>query len=358
MSLSKELLNRLVCAKYIFRKGAEILERGEPFASGISIIHFQDAAEIVLRVIAEKFHCSIKENSAFNQIMDAIDRIDNRRLTHRSALNQLNKARVNFKHFGLEPRFEDTKKIKNDLEGFLPNSLRTFLDIDYDSISLISLIGHTRTENFLKKAESLIAQGRYSESIAETAIAFTIFCSNSLTTIHSYRRNPFQQFGDSKLERWAEHIEDAVLNHQDQLNFIVHGINLSDYTRFQNYTPVVHFSDAGTYAVIHGVSGEPIDPTRDIAIFCLRFATDAIFLIKNNRLPSVYPMQEPERRFKVLKRSPIIVWPSKDIEIIRYAEVGETLLARSEKYDTPEYIAIIQNGDDAFVQRIGLTSSD
>ena len=180
MSLSNELLNRLVCAKYIFRKGVEILERDEPFASGISIIHFQDAAEIALRVIAENFHCSIKDNSAFNQIMDAIDSIDHRRLTHRSALNQLNRARVNFKHFGLEPRFEDTKKIKNALEGFFPNSLRTFLDIDYDSISLISLIGHIRTENFLKKAESLITQGHYSESMAETAIAFTIFCSNSL----------------------------------------------------------------------------------------------------------------------------------------------------------------------------------
>lgn len=161
--------------------------------------------------------------------MDDIDKIDDRRLTHRSALNQLNRARVNFKHFGLESRFEDTQKIKNDLEGFFPNSLRTFLDIDYDSISLISLIGHIRTENFLKKAESLIVQGRYSESIADTAISFTIFCSNSLATIHSCRKIFFQQFEDSELQKWAEHIEDAVLNHQNQLNLIVHGINLSDY---------------------------------------------------------------------------------------------------------------------------------
>ena len=358
MSLSKELLNRLVCAKYIFRKGAEILERDDPFASGLAIINFQDSAEIVLRVIAEHFHCSIKENSAFNQIMDVIDRIDDRQLTHRSALNQLNKARVNFKHFGLEPRFEDTKKIKNDLEGFFPNSLRTFLDIDYDSISLISLIGHTRTENFLKKAESFIIERNYRESITEIAIAFTIFCSHSLTTIHPYKRNPFQQFEDSEIQRWAEHIEKAVLNHQSQLNLIAHGITLSDYIRFQRYTPVVHLSDAGTYEVIHGVSGEPIDPTKDIAIFCLRFAIDAILLIKSNRLPLIYHRQEPKRRFKVLKSSPIIFWPSKHIEIIRYAEVGEILLALSEKYDKPDYVAIIQDEDYAFVQRNSVTPSD
>lgn len=128
----------------------------------------------------------------------------------------------------------------------------------------ISLIGHTRTENFLKKAESFIAERSYRESITETAIAFTIFCSHSLTIIHPYRKNPFQRFEDSEIQRWVENIEKAVLNHQSQLNLIMHGINLSDYIKFQRYTPVVHLSDAGTYQVVHGVSGEPVDPTRDI----------------------------------------------------------------------------------------------
>jgi hypothetical protein len=224
MSLSKELLDRLVCAKYVFRKGSEILEKNESFASGIAISHFQDSAEIVLRVIVEYLHCSIKDNAAFNQIMDAIDNKDSRKLSHRSALNQLNKARVNFKHFGLEPKVEDTKKLKNDLEGFFPNSLSTFLNIDYDSISLTNLIGYVRVENFLNKAEEYILDHKFGESINNSAIAFGIYQSRFFTNT-PMKLNSLNRYDDRELQRWAQEIEKAIIENQKQLNLIIHGIN-------------------------------------------------------------------------------------------------------------------------------------
>ncbi len=68
MDISKELIDRLVCAKYLFMRGIELLERSGTYADGLTVLHFQDAAEMCLRVIAEHLHCSIKENIAFNQI--------------------------------------------------------------------------------------------------------------------------------------------------------------------------------------------------------------------------------------------------------------------------------------------------
>jgi len=143
--IGKELLNRLICSKWIFQKGINVLDNGEPFSSGLAVLHFHDAVEMHLRVIAEKLHCSLKDNAAFNQIMDAIDTVEENKLPERIALNQLNRARINFKHFGLEPKHDDAMKFRYDLERFFPIASKLLLHIDFESMSLSSLIAHRRT---------------------------------------------------------------------------------------------------------------------------------------------------------------------------------------------------------------------
>ncbi len=358
MSLSKELLDRLICSKYIFHKGVDILERGEPFSSGLGVLHFQDAAEMVLRTIAEHLHCSLKENAAFNQIIDSIDSFGVLELTHRSALNQLNKARINFKHFGLEPKREDVIKFRHDLEEFFPNALKSFLDVDFHLISLANLIEHRRTENFVNDAEELIKNGSYRDSICSSAIAFTIFNSHYNKERESYWRAPFRRIEDAELQRWVESIEEIVLDQQAQLNLIMNGINLANYRRFQRCVPVVQLTDAGTYHVSTLGDRGQMEPSLENALFCYNFAIDSILLMKANKLPSMYPFQEPVRKFKVVKKSPIIVWPGDGQEIIRHTEIGEIFSARHERNDKAEHVAIIFDGDDAFVESTCVTAAN
>ncbi|MDD1422838.1 hypothetical protein MEO40_27835, partial [Dolichospermum sp. ST_sed1] len=53
----------------------EVLDRGGYFADGMAVLGFQDSAEMFLRVIAEFLHANIKDGSAFNQIIDEIDKV-------------------------------------------------------------------------------------------------------------------------------------------------------------------------------------------------------------------------------------------------------------------------------------------
>lgn len=355
MNLNKQLLDRLICSKYIFHKGVDILERGGPFSSGLGVLHFQDAAEMVLRIIAEHLHCSLKENAAFNQIIDSIDSLGAHKITHRSALNQLNKARINFKHFGLEPKHEDVIKFRRDLEGFFPNVFKLFLDVDFHLISLANLIEHRRTENFLNKAEKLIQDRNYRDSICSSAIAFAIFNSHYNKEPENYGRDPFRRIKDTDLQRWVEGIEELVLDQQAQLNLIMNGINLANYRRFQRCVPVVQLSVAGTYSVFYLWDRGQMEPSLENALFCYNFVIDAILLMKANKLPSRYPGQKPVRKFEVIKEGPIIVWPGDDQEIIRSTEIGEILYARHERSDRADHIAIILDGDDAFVESACVT---
>lgn len=360
MSIGKELINRIVCAKYLFHRGISILDQRGPFSSGRAVLHFHDSAEMVLRVIAEHLHCSIKESTYFNQIIDTIDKQTDKNLTHRSALNQLNKARVNFKHFGLEPKIEDVLKFRNDLESFFPTSIKTFLDIDFESISLTNLICHRRTENFLYRAEQLIYDGDYKNSISSIAIAFAIFQSHLITGDYDYKRDPFRRLNieGSELGNWVDKIEEILADHQAKLNLIADGISLSDYRLFQRYTPNVNLSDAGTFEVVYMAFGQPVEPTQEIALFCHRFAIEAILLMKTNQLPPRFSIIEGKRKFRVTQKCPIIVWPCEDPEIIRYVEEGETLIGGAEHFDKPDYVAIIQDDDNAYIKGDGVLPVD
>lgn len=350
--LNKQLLDRLICSKYLYYRGVDILTQQGPFSAGSAVLHFQDAAEMVLRVIAEHLNCRLKENAAFNQIIDSIDNIGHNKVSHRIALNQINKARINFKHFGLEPKYEDAYKFSCDLERFFPAVLSSFLDIDFYSISLTNLIGHTRTENFLNDAERLIGEGKYMESISASAVAFKIFSSHYEMEPRRYRRDPFLRFktGDRDLERWANNVDKIIEDQQSQLDLIMLGINLADYRRFKRCTPTVHLTMAGTFEIVRGF-GRPVEPTTENALFCHRFVIDSILIMKANRLPSRYPLRESKRKYQVVKRGAIIVWPGENPEVIRYAEKGETLEGSTQNRDRSNYIAIIQDGDDAYIEK-------
>jgi hypothetical protein len=363
-TLGKELLGRLICAKYILRRGVETLRRGGPFSSGLAVLHFQDSAEMLLRVIAEHLDCSIKENAAFNQIMDAIDSAGEKKLTHRSALNQINRARVNFKHFGLEPKEEDSTKFREDLEVFFPITISSFLDIEFESVSMTSLVQHRRTENFLNKAEKLIVDGSYEEAIRDVAIAFAVFRSHHNTEEREKLRGSFDRFKDRDIETWAKNVESAIAAQQEQLTIIMEGINLSDYRRFQRYLPIVNLTLAGTYQVVYTRHIERSELSRDTALFCHQFAIEAILLMKSNHLPPQHTSHirdEVSRQLQTVRKCAVIVWPSEDPEVIRLAEKGEILegqVRRHDRYNKSDYVAIIQDGDTAYIEKDGVISLD
>ena len=357
---NKELLDRLICSKYLYYRGVDILTQRGSFSAGSAVLHFQDAAEMVLKVIAEYLNCSLKENAAFNQIIDTIDNIGHNKVSHRIALNQINKARINFKHYGLEPKYEDAYKFSCDLEGFFPAVLTSFLNIDFYSISLANLIGHIRTENFLNDAERLIGEDKYSESISASAVAFEIFRSHYKMEPSKFRKNPFRRFkiADQELERWARNVDEIIEDQQSQLDLILLGIKLADLRRFKKYTPIVHLTMVGTFQIVHGGFGLSVKPTKETALFCHRFVIDAILTMKANQLPSKYPIRDSKNRLRVIKKGPIIVWPCENPEIIRYAQEGEILSSHTQKPDKPEHYAILQDGDNAYISKEFVVQSD
>ena len=355
MDISKALVDRLVCAKYVFQRGMELLERSGTYADGLAVLHFQDAVEMFLRVIAEHLHCNIKENSAFNQILDEIDKMGEGSLTHRSALNQLNKARLNFKHYGLQPKHEDAIKFRRDLEAFFPAALSTFMGLNYDSLSLIDLVGHCRTKNYLKRAERLLDEQEYRQSIEASTVAFNRYRSYAGHRSRTRLKNSMSSTYDfgkldpsGRLSEVIRAVNEDLEQQQKQINLIMDEINLGDYRRFEKLAPRISFAIAGNFHIKHTPGSS--NPTNSDASFCLYFVLNAILLMQEYRLPPDHQIPFPDKKYKILRDTNVLVYPSKEPEVIRRATQGEIVPSYYGRYNIPGFVAIVQDDEVAFVE--------
>lgn len=366
--LSKPLYDRLLGAKYIFRQGVEFSEKGRPYSAGMAVLAFQDATEMVLRVVAEHLHAPIKENIAFNQLLDAIDGLGKGKLSHRSSLNQLNRARVNFKHFGLEPKPEDIKKFRGDLEGFFPNALSLFLGVEFHELSLVQLLRHRRSANWLHKAEQALVSDMLEEAARCSAVAFQL--ARRRFKPHHERldleRSVRPPLGEVTSERsypptmtvLARKVEATVEGIREQLDILSDGTSLSDYTKFRRLTPEVRLSPVGTMWDNHGRRSEMAPLEAESALFCVTFAIDAILRMQDRYIAEPPRSRRSDSKYRAIAPTPLVVLPGPDPEVIRTVTVGEHLDGRRTSYEQDGYIAVWDDGEQAYVEADAVALED
>lgn len=364
--LSPALTNKLICAKYIFLQGKEILEKGSPYSEGLAILAFQDSLEMVLRIIIEHLNFPLKDNAQFSALLEALEK--QRTITHKTALLQINKARVNFKHYGLEPKKEDVNKFKSDLDTFFPNALQSFLQIDFDSLSLATLIRHQRTSNWLMKAERFLQDEKYTDSIECSAKAFELywnhFYEQNNRRNNSYLTNNIRKLANIRsvsevndtIKGLVQVVEDSEKQFKllhDELNIIAHGIILHEYRKFKYYSPEISISGAQTFHVSPCINADKHD--YQVASYCYKFSLDALFKIQNSDIFNYRKTTFPNIFYIAKSASPILVCP-RDAEIIRQSEVGERFQAYCDetKHKETGYAAIVVDNDLAYIREESL----
>lgn len=352
--VSQPILDRLVCAKHLFDTSTDVLSQGKPYAAGMAVLALQDAAEMVLRAIAEHIHAPARE--AFNQLIDDIDKQGRGSLSHRSALNQLNKARVNFKHVGLEPREEDVRKFRADMAVFFAQACRTFLELDFDRLSLTGLVRHRRSRNWLEAAEQALFQGGFEHAVEGSAKALRIFQ-------HYWAKGDDEgQFrkldlrvghASSELASLARDLRDAIneeFEHLHQkLELLAQGVSYDDFRRFSDITPTVQLSGAGTFHVMHF---RRMDVDYDDALFCLNFARNLILKVQGTYRSQRFPFRPGKEQYRLTEKADLIVYPPKDgnpPEIVDTAPPGTQFHGYIRLSNLPGYVALTYQDDCVYV---------
>ncbi len=357
IKLEKGLLDRLVCAKYLFKKGQERLFSNSYYSEGEAVLLFQDSVEMTLRVIAEHLGCSLKPNAGFDALIVKINSMGRSKVPYSSSLAQMNKSRVGFKHHGLSPRKNDVLKFSSDLDSFYPQAFEDFLDVDFNTVSLVDLVLYARTRNHLKAAEEYHAEQNYRESVFSSAKAFQLFRYNIDSRKVIFPRKLYGHFlgQDPKAAQWKLEVETAIDKHQSLLDLVLMGIDMVEYQKYYSITPNVAMTISGSFQVLpRGLQTMPEHGIEE-SLFCMNFVLESVMRVEQNRPISFNSRNYEKHEYEIINSTPIIVYPKDDPEVICTLNSGDTVCSNSKEIPlNKDYMKIRFQGDFAYVKNSDL----
>lgn len=169
-------IEQLVLSKYIYQQGPEQLRNRSPYSAGLAVSLFQDAVEIMLWAVFKQVDADLRgKQPQFEQYWDIIREAkgnkERKSVPLKGKMIDLNKARVTFKHNGQLPRDEDVMRFAGYTEKFLSQSAKEFFEVEWQDVSLVSLIRDAPVREKMREAECFLEEEKYRKCIEQCAAA-------------------------------------------------------------------------------------------------------------------------------------------------------------------------------------------
>ena len=374
--MTSSLLYRLSLPKFLLKEARRVMQRPGPYSLGLATSILQDAAEAYLRILAVHLRLKVHGKQSFSEVLGIVAKEIPSVEQHRAALTQLNGARVMFKHQGLSTvQKNDVIVFAGNVESFLTETCRTELHLDFATVSLAEAIGHRRTQNWIAMAEEAFESGDYDAALERAAGAMCIYRSHSDAHDPAFRDMwSLSAFVESDLEtasmqmsfenrggdrawrravgdfaRWAK---TCIDNTHERVRLMARGVDVGAYDKFMMMAPIAMKTVDGT---IHFQKRQYSAPASGEDVrFCIDLVIDSALALRSNRPPAPSRGTGATVLARVVEKVDVLVNPdATSTEVIRSAEPGEMLQcsAGSNRIETNEHLAVIQDGDVAFVAR-------
>ena len=358
---NEQLIRRLALPRFLFRAGVAVLEESGLYTSGLATSLFQDSVEAFLRILAEAGVVNVGPHVAFDVLVDKVSESYRTVSEHKAGLFRLNKARVGFKHHGISVSQEDALHFRETARAFLEGIALGELGLRFQRASLVSVIGHRRTKNWLRKAQDAVEASDYKKALEHAAAAFAIYVkARSLhrapVTSHRHWGPTSVDYGSADRElrqslnefsRWTvAHFEEI---HRD-LDLLRHGVDIMAYRRFVSLTPNVALSLSGAKTTMWRLGATP-EPTKEDTEFCIDFVVDSALRIGiGNEHEIIWEGLTRIGQVKAEEDSVLRIYPGDDAEIIRSVPAEEILDVVSGHIPrTDDYVAVAQDSEAAFI---------
>ncbi len=263
-------LPQLAIVRLLAEEAERQLGREDDFGHGLAVSLSQDAAELLVRVYVRTKNLSIKEKRpTLEQMMDAIDAVaqPGEGVPHRQRVDDLNKARVAFKHTGLCPSRADAERLVRYGVEFLEVAIPRFFGIPSRRVFLAYGVRSERIRAALVQAEEALLADQHAEAMVEAADAVSLADAPLRTLLPALPRVPaMRELGGPQMQILTDY---AAGLRQVALAGLV-GFDIRDLLRFRKLAPHVSHSLSGQRQVIDQRLGQY---TQDEAEFAVRFAT-------------------------------------------------------------------------------------
>lgn len=149
-----------------------MLARDTPFGDGQAVSLMQDAVELLIREVVRSDHIEVPTRPTLDQMADAISKAavdESGKVPHRTRIDDLNKARIGFKHSGTAPSRDDARRLVRYGIEFLEVVVPRFFNIEYRRISLIHSIKSSEVLTLLESAQVAASEGRFNDAMADAS---------------------------------------------------------------------------------------------------------------------------------------------------------------------------------------------
>jgi hypothetical protein len=288
-ALPADYLRRLVYAKYLLRRATELLRHRTLLATAEALLALHDGAEILMRVVGDQLR--VKQFYNFMEFWSRIKDVTGNEPAHRATMDRLNDARNSFKHKGIPPDRTVVSGFQALVEEFCGDLCSQYLGLDYEKLTMGSLISNNKARELVEESEKLFESGDKRNAMNQLAFAFDELYFSARQDAHEVVLKPpatpsFPSTQDFTARKLIDIAKDFAKDHErmaDTVNMLLLGIDPLALLFFKRSTPgVVRF--AGGRVEIdwnpRGVPAPDDEPTylrcRDFVIeFSLR--TDELF---------------------------------------------------------------------------------
>jgi hypothetical protein len=251
------MISQLLLAKRLYICGSQYAEAPDPISAGMAISLFQDSIEIFCWSVLKQLDAQVKENTPFISFFDLIEKApknkESKKLPFKAKIMELNKARINFKHYGNLPDISEARKFKEYTEEFLRVSFNSFFDSDFDSISLAQLIPFNDVRISIEAAEKALLYQNIKECLCELSKAKRQLFNKFAGYLPEVNRNLveadriFERATKSSGVRIFSYLSE-YLNTLRNLNFVaLCGVSIKQYLLLERTLPFAFQADAGNW---------------------------------------------------------------------------------------------------------------
>lgn len=282
------MIEQLLLTKRLFEEGEKYSLQNDPISAGLAILLFQDSVESVIWLVTKDLGLNVKEKESFTVLLDKVHQElnDNQsiKIPHKAKIQELNKARVNFKHYCILPDKSEANKFHGYTEAYLRTIFELYFKKDFDDISMSDLIASDEIRLLIKQAEKNLSIKDYKSCIDEIAKAKAMLF---------YKINHFIPEVDRNLVNAATFFDRQISSHvRDVLKYIsgymemlretsiinLCGISLKEYNHCLKMLPYANVFSGGNF-VLQGESNK--NYTEEDAKFLLKFIIDLALKIQN-----------------------------------------------------------------------------
>lgn len=259
---------KALLTKYLMQKARALLEDSHPYSSSLAVSLAQDAVESLLWTIALECSPKTKWKDSFENLWDSLEQTKWKgrqiELPFKPRMNELNKARVNFKHYGQLIPSATARHHVAYAEDFIRQVFSEFLEQDVELVSLADLIKREDLRTVIKAAEAALIKEDYQTCLAKCAEAEHDI--NSLVgKVFPPLTKPLGQALDgpvaNRLDEYLQYVRNIVI-------LSLTRARVSDFLKFRQIRPGISKSHSGKVQICLK-SGKPI--TREDAQFCVDF---------------------------------------------------------------------------------------